>query len=58
MKIDTVYDLLVDYEIATADEINLVTTINGYTVEVLEDILFARTGLRTFEQFLEENNYV
>lgn len=44
--------------IATTSELELVTKLNGYTIEVLESVLFARTGYRTIEQMWEEyKNY-
>ena len=51
--LDDYFDLLVEYGIATEEEIKLVITINGYTGETLNDILFARTGYRNWEQFAE-----
>lgn len=52
--IGQVWDLLLQYDIATEDELKLVTTINGYNIEALEDILYARTGLRSIEQMIDE----
>ena len=52
------YDYLVDYEVATEDEISLVCCINGYSVESLEGILYARLGLRSLEQLQFELNEV
>ena len=54
MTNDEFFDFLVEYEIATEDEIRLVTDINGYNEETLNDILYARTGNRNVEQFLNE----
>lgn len=54
MTNDEFFDFLVEYGIATEDEIRLVTYINGYNEETLNDILYARTGNRSVEQFLEE----
>ena len=49
------YDQLVDMGIATADEINLVYTITGGRwTYILETILYIRTGYRSIEQMLEE----
>lgn len=45
---------LVDDGIATEEECQLVTDINGYTEEALLDILYARTGYRNFEQMEDE----
>ena len=53
---DAIWDYLVDNEIATKDEIALVTSINGYNEEALNDILFCRTGYRSVEQITEMEN--
>ena len=52
--IEQVWDLLLQYNIATENELKLVTTINGYNIDSLNDILYARTGLRDIEQLLDE----
>ena len=46
------YDILIDYTIATQGEIDLVCAINGSTIKSLLDILYAKTGLRSIEQLL------
>lgn len=51
---DWLYNQLIDFQIATEDEIDLVSNINGYSLETMEDILYARTGLRDIEQFCDE----
>ena len=50
---DELYDFLVDMELATADEIGLVTSINGYSLDSLESILFSRTAYRSLKQYKE-----
>ena len=60
LDLNKYYDYLVNYEIATGDEIDLVTTINGYNEKALDDILFVRTGYRDLEQYLmyeDKENY-
>lgn len=52
--IEQVWDLLLQYGIATSKELQLVTTINGYNIDTLKDVLYARTGLRSIEQLLNE----
>lgn len=48
------YDMMIEYGIATAEEINLVKNIKGGTWnEVLDLICSVRTGYNTWEQFLE-----
>ena len=44
---------IVEYGIATEQEIDLVTDICGYNEKVLNDIIFARTGYRDIEQYEE-----
>jgi hypothetical protein len=44
------YETLIEMNIATEEEICLVTSINGNSEETYLDILFARTGCRTLEQ--------
>ena len=51
--LNTLWTLLEVYGIATEDEIDLVTNINGYSEETLNDILYARTGYRDIEQYEE-----
>ena len=49
-----VWDLLLQYDVATENELKLVTTINGYNIDTLNDVLYARTGLRSIEQMINE----
>ena len=53
-EVDILYDYLIDLEIATEDEVSLVTSIIGYNLSSLESILYSRTGYRTLEQIQEE----
>ena len=58
-RIDEIYDYLVDYNIATEDEICLLFNINGRSIDTLNSILYARTEFRSFEQWyeIELNDY-
>lgn len=47
-------EYLIENGIATEKEISLVCDINGYNQETLNDILYARTGYRDFEQIKGE----
>jgi hypothetical protein len=53
-KMKQMWDYLVETVTATDDERKLVTNIAGYTVETLEDVLYARTGYRSVEQLESE----
>jgi len=47
------WDYLVESGIATEGELQLVTNINGYTIETLNDIIYAKTAYRSIEQLKE-----
>lgn len=47
-----IYDFIVNNDIATSDEINLVTNISGYSVETLNAIIYCRTLYHDAEQCL------
>lgn len=49
-KEDQVWQFIIDNNIATEDECTLVTKINGYSVEKLNDIIEIRTGYHDVEQ--------
>ena len=50
---EELYDYLVDYGIATEEEIGLVCSINGTNLDSLESILYSRSGYRSLEQIKE-----
>lgn len=49
-----IYDYMVECGIATAEELNLAKQlVDGTWEEVLNAVLYARTGYRTFDQYME-----
>lgn len=46
-QLDEIWGSMLTYGIASDDEIKLVTFINGYTIDVLNDIIYARIGYRS-----------
>jgi len=52
-QINDLWDYLEMNGIATTEEIQLVTSINGYNLDSLESILYCRTGYHTLEQIQE-----
>ena len=52
--IDEVWDLLIEYGIANKEELELVTCINGYNMDTMNSIIYARTGYRDIEQLEDE----
>ena len=51
------WQLLIRNGIATEAELVLVTKLNGYKMETLEDVLSIRSGYESFEQLEEEHRY-
>ena len=47
------WDSLVDAGYFTDEELELVTCINGYNIEALNDCIYARYGYRSLEQMEE-----
>jgi hypothetical protein len=52
-----IWDFILEHEIATEHELILVTCINGYNVETLNNIIYACTGYRNMEQLKELGVY-
>lgn len=53
-NMDGLWDVMIEYGIATEEELQLITSINGYNEEALNSVLYVRTGYRNIEQFIEE----
>ena len=47
------FERIINDGIATESEVNLVTDIAGYSVEILNQIIYVRTGYRDIEQYEE-----
>ena len=48
------WDAIVEHGIATEEELELVTAINGYHDDALNDVIWVRTGYRDIKSFLED----
>ena len=44
---------IIKYSIATEEELQLVTGIDGYNEETLNNVIYYRTGYNDLEQYLE-----
>tara|TARA_R100001443_G_scaffold91549_1_gene98181 strand:- start:10982 stop:11194 length:213 start_codon:yes stop_codon:yes gene_type:complete len=51
-EFNKLFDVLVDHQLATKEEIVLVCCINGHNLESLESILYARTLYRSLAQYM------
>lgn len=54
-SITDIWDYLVNNGTATDDELQLITSINGYNIDTLNDVIYVRTGYRDIETLLEED---
>ena len=55
MSKDEMWDALLLLDISE-ETLKMVTAINGYTTQTMEDILYAAIGLRSFEQVEDNEN--
>ena len=50
-----IWHMLVDtFNIATNEELELITNINGLNIEALNEVIYVRTGYHDIEQLMEE----
>lgn len=53
-KVDEIYNYLTENQFFTDSELLLLTYINGYTVDTLNSAIYARYGIRTFDELLDD----
>jgi hypothetical protein len=53
-KMTKTWDIMVEMNIATDEELGLAVALCGRTEETLNQVLYIRTGYRTLEQMIEE----
>lgn len=51
-SVDEIYELLIALQYFTRGELDLLTYINGFNFDTLEDALYCRYGYRSIDQFL------
>lgn len=52
-EINTLWDNLIEGGYFTEEELQLVTNINGYNIETLNDCIYCRYGFQDWEQMNE-----
>ncbi len=50
---DALWDFLLENELVSEETLKIVTTMNGYSLNTLESVLFAVTGYRSLSQYEE-----
>lgn len=53
-EVNELWDELLNMDLFTKGELQLITNINGYSVETLNDAIFARYGYRDLNQMMED----
>lgn len=53
MNLNEYYNYLLDTNIAEEQTLQVVTDINGYSIDTLDDVLYVLTGYRNIAQYLE-----
>ncbi len=53
-QLDSLYMMILDMDICSAETLDTIVKINGYTEKTLNDIIYVRTGYRSLEQMMEE----
>lgn len=53
------YNFMLTNEIASEETLAVITSINGYNIDTLNDVLYCQSGYHNFEQLYEceEENY-
>ena len=52
-QLNNMYDTILELELATFEELELVTSINGFNEQTMNDIVYVREGYQTLDQFVE-----
>lgn len=52
-QVNKIWDKILEYGIATEETLEVITNINGYSIETLNDVIYCQTGYRTIEQYEE-----
>ena len=53
-EINELWDWMILHNLATQETLKIITSINGYTLETLLDVLYVVTGYRSWDQYLAE----
>lgn len=52
-KENAIYDFIIENGFTSEETLQVVTAINGYSVETLNDVIYATTGYHSMEQYIE-----
>ena len=52
LNVNELWDVLLDGDLLTYEELKLLTNINGLSIETLNDALYSRYGYRDYDQMM------
>jgi hypothetical protein len=55
-QLNEMYDTILELELCTVEELELVTYINGFNEQAMNDIVYVREGYNTLDQYVEYVN--
>jgi hypothetical protein len=55
-QLNHMYDTILELELCTVEELELVTSINGFNEQAINDIVYVREGYNTLDQYVEYVN--
>ena len=55
-QLNEMYDTILELELCTVEELELVTSINGFNAQAMNDIVYVREGYNTLDQYVEYVN--
>lgn len=53
LTINELYNVLIDSDLFTEAELRLLTNINGFSIETLNDAIYSRYGYRDYNQLMQ-----
>jgi len=55
-QLNNMYDTMIELGLCTFEELELVTSINGFNAQAMNDIVYVREGYNTLDQYVEYVN--
>lgn len=53
MNIEEIYNYMIDYDLVSNETLDIITSINGYNEDTLNDVLYCVSGYHDIEQYLQ-----
>ena len=53
MELEEQYNYLIEYGIVSQETLDIITSINGYSEETINNVLYATTGYHDIKQYTE-----